>query len=108
MALAKAAAKAFQQFATAENKVAQISQELGSLLARPFVAAGLHRTIASEAEATVAFERLAALLSDEKEMSAFRNEVAKRSLSEGHTKQRKKRAVKGKIKSGTNSTVVAA
>lgn len=94
MMLAKTAAKAFAQFAKAERKIAQIHQDCGAMLARPFVTAGLYRVIESEIDATVAFERLAILLNDDKEKAAFRAEVAKRTKGEA-PKQRRKRTVKG-------------
>jgi hypothetical protein len=94
MRLAKAATKVFHQFATAEQKVAQFNRECGALLGRPFVAAGLHRVIESEIDAAVAFEKLAALLNDEKERSAFRSEVSRRASSGASTKQRKRRVAK--------------
>ena len=82
MTLAKTAAKAFSQFAKAERKIAQIHQECGAILARPFVAAGLHRIIESEIDAAAAFERLAALLTGEKERAAFRGEVVERAKND--------------------------
>lgn len=105
MTLAKAAAKAISQFAKAERKLVQVHQECGAVLARPFVSAGLHRFIESETDAAVAFERLAALLSDEKERTAFRTEVAKRAKSDA-PKQRRRRVVKGG-KNSVEATVAA-
>lgn len=105
MMLAKTAAKAFAQFAKAERKVAQIHQECGAMLAGPFVTAGLHRVIESEVDAVVAFERLAALLSEDKEKAAFRSEVAKRTKSEA-PKQRRKRIVKA-TKAGADAASAA-
>lgn len=93
MVLLTKAAKVFSQFATAETKVAKLNAELGALLARPFIHAGLHRFIETEIDAAVAFEKLATILADEKELAAFRNEVSKRNASQSRSKQKALRTV---------------
>jgi len=95
------ASKVFSQFATAERKVAKLHAELGALLARPFINAGLYRFIETEIDAAVACEKLAAILADEKELATFRNEVSKRNANQARNKQKKLRTVASN-KAGAN------
>lgn len=91
MSLEKAT-RAFSQLSAAEKRVEKIHAQVGALLARPFVAAGLHKWIEKEIDVIVAFERLAAIFQDEKEKAAFRSEVTKRSVSRGiQVRQKKKK-----------------
>jgi hypothetical protein len=86
------AARAFTQLSTAEKRVEKIHEQVGALLARPFVAAGLHKLIEKEVDAIVVCERIALLFQDEKEKAAFRSEVTKRSASRGiQVRQKKKK-----------------
>jgi|SRR3954452_17551316 hypothetical protein len=85
------AARAFTQLSAAEKRVSKINEQAGALLARPFVAVGLHKWIEKDIEVLVAFERLAELYEDEKEKAAFRSEVAKRSASRGTQIRQKKK-----------------